>query len=109
LTILSALIHIYHHANPLPDRLAIFTDNGNTVSMFNSLHALPPYNPILISAVDILRTSSMQLRVFFIPGQNNIVADALSRFNDTTALQHVPALSISSFIPPRLSLVDALL
>jgi hypothetical protein len=31
--------------------LVIYTDNTNTVDIFNSLHAIAPYNQILISAV----------------------------------------------------------
>ncbi|KAF8995140.1 hypothetical protein BDZ89DRAFT_1106147 [Hymenopellis radicata] len=36
-----------------PARLTIFTDNTNTVNIFDTLRALPDYNPILKAAVDI--------------------------------------------------------
>jgi hypothetical protein len=35
------------------DKLAVFTDNLNTVAMFNTLVALPPYNWMLISVIDV--------------------------------------------------------
>ncbi|KAF9468462.1 hypothetical protein BDZ94DRAFT_1370126 [Collybia nuda] len=43
--------------------VVIYLDNTNTVDMFNSLRALPAYNAILISAVDVLISQSYDLRV----------------------------------------------
>lgn len=68
--------------------LAIFTDNSNTVNMFYSLHALPLYNPLLIYAVDILLSAQIKLRVYHTPGIHNNIA----------------GLTISSFIPPHITL-----
>jgi hypothetical protein len=98
-----AVLSVLHHAcmsTPRPTRVALFMDNGNTVSMFNSLHVLPPYNPILITAVDWLLILGMEIRVFFIPGHLNVVADVLSRIDTTTALHHEPCLIIRPFSPP---------
>ena len=76
----------------------------NTFDMFNTLHALPAYNPILITAVDFLITSNVQLRVFHIPRNENKVADALSRLDPVTAGQLHPGLAVTKFSPPRFTL-----
>lgn len=86
------------------DRLAIFTDNSNTVNMFYSMHALPRYNPLLIYAVDILIAARIELRVYHIPGVHNTVADHLSRWRNEDAAALVPGITISSFKPPRITL-----
>ncbi|KAF9458604.1 hypothetical protein BDZ94DRAFT_1284780 [Collybia nuda] len=72
--------------------VVIYSDNTNTVDMFNSLRALPPYNPILISSVDVLISQSYDLRVLHIEGTKNSVADALSRGNFTLAQSLVPSV-----------------
>jgi hypothetical protein len=72
--------------------------------MFNTLHALPAYNPILITAIDLLISSGIQLRVFHIPRNENKVADALSRLDAFTASRLQPGLTITSFSPPRFTL-----
>ena len=72
--------------------------------MFNSLRALPAYNPILITAVDYLMAHQMDLRVFFIPGELNVVADALSFFENARAYSSQWGLSIAPFTPPRFML-----
>jgi hypothetical protein len=104
LAVLSALAFVVDHCSPRPSRVAIFTDNTNSVNIFHSLHARPPYNPILLTAVDLLLTSNISLRVFYIPGQDNVVADALSRFHNDIAIASVPELHVSFFQPPRLTL-----
>jgi hypothetical protein len=80
-------------------RFVIYTDNLNTVDIFNTFRALPPYNHLLTAAVDILLHGEHELRVLHVPGVNNNVADALSRFNFTTALLLVPELKIMPFQP----------
>jgi len=59
LTVLSALSHVCESPSPQPHRLAILTNSLNTFDMFNTLHALPDYNPILITAVDLLLASNI--------------------------------------------------
>ncbi|PIL36254.1 hypothetical protein GSI_01916 [Ganoderma sinense ZZ0214-1] len=49
-------------------RIAILSDNTNAVSIFQSLRADPAYNPILMSAVDVLLTNESEHRVDHIPG-----------------------------------------
>jgi len=103
LCVLSAI----HHAattSSTPIRIAIYTDNSNTVDIFNSLRALPAYNHILKSAVDVLIRTDHQIRVLYVPGMENDIADALSRQQFSYALETCPALTISIFEPPQLPL-----
>lgn len=106
LTVLSALNHVCESTSPKPHRLAILTDSLNTFDMFNTLHALPAYNSILITAVELLLASGIQLRVFHIPRGDNKVADALSRLDGVTARRLQPGLVITRFSPPRFTLGD---
>ena len=85
-------------------RVVIFTDNLNTVQMFNSLACLPDYNQLLCHSVDILLAHRLDLRVLHVPGERNVVADALSRCQFSTALNAVNNLRISPFQPPRWTL-----
>ena len=63
---------------PGATRLLIATDNTNTFNIFMSLSAQPVYNPILISAVNVLLCCNVDLRVVYIPGPLNHITDALS-------------------------------
>jgi hypothetical protein len=106
LAVLSALEWYIHSKRPTgrsSTRVVIFTDNENTVNMFNSLHASPHLNPILITAVNLLLTSNVELRVLHIAGTTNQTADALSRFNNNRLSSIAPNLSVSKFTPPQLS------
>ena len=96
---------IQHLARLLPDqRLAVFTDNINTVQLFNSLSALPAFNWMLILVADTVLSRGIDLRVFHVPGVHNEIADALSRLqNDQLASAH-PELVISTFQPPQVTL-----
>ena len=80
-------------------RFVIYTDNSNTVDIFNTLRALPPYNHLLKTAVDILNLGNHDLRVLHVPGVDNAVADALSRSHFHRALTLAPGLKIASFEP----------
>ncbi|PBK83568.1 hypothetical protein ARMGADRAFT_1048413 [Armillaria gallica] len=59
-------------------RVTIKTDNSNTVDLFDSLCALPAYNSLLRTSVDLLISSDIDLHVLHIPGVHNVVADAIS-------------------------------
>ena len=98
LAVLSALRDAHLHF-PSESRFVIYSDNFTTVAMFNSLRALPEYNCILKVAVDILLEGKHHLRVLHIPGEQNEVADALSRADFMRALDLQPSLTIQSFDP----------
>jgi hypothetical protein len=104
LSVLSAFHHICKHASSKPLCLAILTDNSNTFDMFNSLYALPAYNPILITAVNLMISAGIQLHVVHIPRAENQVADMLSCFDNTTAHVLHLGLIIWNFSPPRFML-----
>ena len=86
---------------PPESKILIYTDNFTSVAMFNSLKALLEYNCILKAAVDILLGMRFRLRVLHIAGEDNVVADALSRSEFMRALRERPGLSIRCFEPFR--------
>jgi hypothetical protein len=103
LSVLSAIIHSTSVCSKV-NKLVIYTDNLNTVQIFNSLSALPAYNEVLKSAVDHLLSdihNPIQLRVIHISGDDNTVADALSRGQLHTVVDSVPHINIQKFSPPR--------
>ena len=105
LAALSALYWLTSHS-PLPVNfcVVIFSDNANTIAMFNTLCMQPEYNSLLTTAVDLLLSHHLQLHVFHIPGVENTVTDALSHCHFDIAYAHVPLLHIDVFQPPRLTL-----
>ncbi|KIK61188.1 hypothetical protein GYMLUDRAFT_166761 [Collybiopsis luxurians FD-317 M1] len=108
-TVLSVLIwvtsdHGCRGTEVTPFRLTVRSDSTNTVDMFNSLSALPAYNPILMAAVDIMTEFHIDLRVIHIPGSENSVADALSRSQFALARSLRPGIRIQKFQPPHLPL-----
>ena len=100
LAVVSAL-HICSLKDNVPKRLAVFSDSSFAVDVFSSLRARPPFNHLLMFAVDILISHSIDLRVVHVAGENNGVADALSRFHNEDVRALVPQISILHFIPPR--------
>jgi hypothetical protein len=87
-------------SNNLP-RLVVFSDNQNTVDIWHSLKAVSPYNETLILAIDWLIQHETDARVLHIPGVDNVVADALSRFNNSLALRLVPGIKLGLFETPH--------
>lgn len=83
-----------------PRRLTIFTDSMNSCDIFNSLSAGPKYNRLLIRSAEIVLVRNIDIRVQHIPGDSNVIADALSRFKPEVAKELVPTIDIQSFIPP---------
>jgi len=79
----------------------VYTDNQNTVDIWHSLKASAPYNDILIAAIDGLILQNTDARVLHIPGVDNSIADALSRFNNELALRLVPGIKIGLFETPH--------
>ncbi|EDR01159.1 uncharacterized protein LACBIDRAFT_312509 [Laccaria bicolor S238N-H82] len=105
LSVLSALHHIINTCHPQQSsRILIYTDNDNTVVIFNTMRCLPHYNDILISAADVLIRQVLHLRVLHITGELNHVADAISRKKFALAQQYSPGITISPFSPPQLPL-----
>ena len=99
LCVLSALANVETKARR-GSKILIYTDNSNTVDIFRSLRCLPPYNHLLRSAVDIVLKNDYSLRVLHVPGDQNVVADALSRVQFSVALENEPHLKLFNFHPP---------
>ena len=99
ITILAAL-HWSSSLCPTPTRLAIHTDSLNSFNIFNSLRASDAYNLILMSAAMIRIDHGIDLRVFFIEGKQNIIADALSHRSFEIVRNLVPDVIIRHFTPP---------
>ena len=96
----SALFDAHRRSIPgKSGRFLLYTDNSNTVDIFSSLRALPPYNHLLKTAVDILDMGDNDMRVLHVPGVDNAVADALSRADFERAINLTPGLKISCFEP----------
>jgi hypothetical protein len=98
LAVLSALDDA-RNRYPSNSKIVVFTDNSVTISMFNTLRALPEYNCIIKAAVDILFDTQFQLRVLHVAGEHNSVADALSCSDEVRALKLSPGLTIRAFEP----------
>ncbi|KAL6306383.1 hypothetical protein BKA93DRAFT_729453 [Sparassis latifolia] len=97
----SAVHYIAYNIHYPVNRLAVFSDNTNTVSLFNTLRALPAYNSIAQSAVDALLSENLQLHVGHIPGKENVIADALSRKWLDEVCARMPGIKLLKFSPPR--------
>ncbi len=95
LTILAALWWALT-LNPVPKHLAIHMDSSTSFSIFNSLHAISLYNPIIFSSVKIHLQSKIDLHVFFIEGKKNTIADTLSRCALSLACSLAPGLKTLS-------------
>ena len=77
LTVVSTVNWSVHNLPICPgSQLAVYTDNTNSIDMFNSLRGQPLYNP-LITVVKLLLKFDIVLCIFHIPGEDNFVADAL--------------------------------
>jgi len=79
----------------------IYSDNTNTVDIFNSLHASSPYNQLLISAMNVVLDHNIDFRVLHVRGIDNRIADAISRFKNDLAVSLCSGLVIQSFESPR--------
>ncbi|OCH92273.1 hypothetical protein OBBRIDRAFT_727181 [Obba rivulosa] len=81
-------------------KLGIFCDNTNAIDLFKSYKAKPEFNPILKSSVNVMIAHDMEVRVAYVSGKENIVADALSRDNFALARWVDPDIQIAKFTPP---------
>jgi hypothetical protein len=100
LCVLCALLDASNRS-PTPGRFIFYTDSLNSVDIFSSLSALPAYNVLLKEAVNLLYEGGHDLRVLHIPGEDNAVADALSRADFSRAFDLRPQLRdrVSVFTP----------
>jgi len=103
LCVLCALQDVSSRVN-CGSRVIIYTDNLNTVQIFNTLGCLPSYNHILRRSIDLLLSTGIDIRILHVPGKQNSVADALSQCNFEKALFLTSGLKISPFQPPRWTL-----
>jgi len=85
---------------PKVNWLLIFMESLNCVEIFNSLRAQEGYNDILLFVMQLLIKTKISLRVFHIPGTDNITAYALSCNLPGTASSSLPGLRIHLFQPP---------
>ncbi|KAH9853372.1 hypothetical protein C2E23DRAFT_714215, partial [Lenzites betulinus] len=92
---------LWEHAGRKIRRLAILSDNTNAVAAFTTLRAHPPYHQILMSTVDVLIEHNVDLRVDHIPGEHNVIADALSRRKFELVYTLIPNIDLLPFTPPR--------
>ena len=61
--------------------IVIFTDNTNTVDMFNSMHGLPAHNYILHFSVDICLKTDHQLQVLQFSSAVNLIMQSIHFIN----------------------------
>lgn len=104
LAVVSAIHYAATCTSPAPRRVVVYTDNTNTVAMFNSLSAQTAYNPLLLTVVDLAITHNFEFRVLHVKGDLNVVADALSRARPDVAVSFWPTIAILPFQPPQLTL-----
>jgi hypothetical protein len=100
LAVTAAILDAVHRL-PADGCIAVFTDNLNTVSMFNSLAVFLPYNWLLMVSVDAIDDSRVDFRVSYVPEVDNIVADLFSCWRNAEAESTAPGLSVRPFEPPQ--------
>jgi hypothetical protein len=89
-----ALTFLSHH-----HRILIYIDNP-TPSTFSSLHARLIYNPILLTAVDLLVLLNAEIHILHVPRRLNSVTDALAPFHNAEASTLPPKLIYQPFYTP---------
>lgn len=103
LCVVSALTHVAERATH-GSRVIIRSDNANTVAIMSSLRCEPELNHLLLHLADILIATKIDLRVLWIPGDENAIADAISRLNIGAVTSLVPGFRLFEFLPPRFPL-----
>ena len=99
LCVCTAILDAASHLQP-NQHLAVFTDNINTIQLFNSLSALPAFNWMLIQVADCILTQAFDFRVFHVPSIHNEIADVLSHLQNDQLTSSHPELVILLFQPP---------
>jgi len=98
LCVLSAIQHCCEIMLPR-QRLIVYTDNMNVVNIFSSLRCLPEFNVILKMAVTMRVTANVDIRVLHISGEENAIADAVSRALFDQARTLSPLIALHDFTP----------
>jgi len=88
-----------------PKRLVIYTDSSSTAKAYDDLSVKEGYNGMLFYAVKLLIESGTTLRVIHIPGEENTVADALSRKKFDKFHELRSSWPLQEFTPPPDALV----
>jgi len=114
LAVCSAVYFVPDMDDP-PSQVLIYTDNTNTIAMFNSLQAHPPYNSILLSTVEVLLQYGVDLQVestaeslsYMLPSQKNdrlgmgstilFLSSGVTSFNPLPIFFHYLALRDRAF------------
>lgn len=76
LTMLTALLWAAELPKP-PKQLAIYTDNLNTVHMFDSLWPSISYEDIIWTACDSLMSLHIDIQVWHVPGVHNTITNGI--------------------------------
>ncbi|KAF8988848.1 hypothetical protein BDZ89DRAFT_901188, partial [Hymenopellis radicata] len=82
-----------------PSRLTILTDNTNTSTSSPHSALYQRTTVILQVSVDIRVRCNIDLRVLHVPGDDNTVADAISRSHIATVFEHAPDIVLDTFQP----------
>ncbi len=79
----------------------IYSDNTNSVDIFNSLRAIAPYNQLLISAMNIVLDHKIDYWVLHVREVDNPIADAVLCLRNDLVVSLCSGLVIHPFEPPR--------
>lgn len=66
------------HLSTIPQQLVVFSNNSNTVDIFNSMKAHGQFNDLLKYKVDMIMTYNIDIWVIHIARADNTIADHLS-------------------------------
>jgi len=101
LAILSTIHYVASNFPHPPSHLLIFTDNLDSVGVFNSLSASQlMHNGVILSVTQVILCSGIDLCVWHIEGKQNIKADLLSHLLFHEFHQKFPPIHICLFDPP---------
>jgi len=99
LCVVSTLNHIATH-HPHASKVIIYTDNLNTIHIFSSLRCHPEINHLLLYTANILSSQNIDLRVLHVPGDDNVIVDAISCMGISTVINIIPDFKLGYFQPP---------
>jgi hypothetical protein len=88
-------------------KIIVYSDNMNTVNIFNSLHCLSSFNPLLCFCVDIFLEKEFNVCIVHISDVQNTVVDVISHQEFERAAKSVLELYISSFQPSQFRMLGA--